>query len=557
VTIQKTVYLSSPFSASPDHQITSIIIMRAAHRLVSRWSFFLAALIGVVGVTEAKVAPAATEHRKLSDFDWDIIPRPDFPQVAFNNATASNEVIFRYDTPLLYVNKTFDVTVFENNCKTIGSSAIVSQADDSVDRELTVELDIDLANITDSEYYTSLNITNAQIGLCLRVDYNLHGDSVNFHETNLTININLTAGFEITSLNQTRIAESAIFVNTVTDYPVTAFHCDTTSRRLEFKPQLAQGEILRFCVEIDERFTNENVYVTEILWADLDQLQEDLTTTHSDIVEDTLEGPLTEKLCQGGICNIQTLVETKWFNGDIPSDINATGVAILAFGIPTDRRQRFLRAPIFFENVLGSNKQDLERHLQVQDGDDANLAQFGLNTRLKVKADDDSPSTLTIVGGVLLIACSSYCCIVGIFLILKKRKSHEEEEETEQKSEQSTALVSDYDTAPPAGDAKETSVTSGEERSTDSTSESDVEEHSTESEPTAEKGATLEVDTTIATEQQKQPKCESNDEEPATPELNTSTADAADQSVEVLVDINNDDDSPVEDATTNGEPCKE
>jgi hypothetical protein len=47
-------------------------------------------------------------------------------------------------------------------------------------------------------------MTNAVIGLCLRVDYLLN-DVPSTHETNLTIDIDLTAGFNPTSLEQIRI----------------------------------------------------------------------------------------------------------------------------------------------------------------------------------------------------------------------------------------------------------------------------------------------------------------------------------------------------------------
>ncbi len=140
-----------------------------------------------------------------NDFDWDILPREGFPAVAFNNFTTTKEIVFLYDSPLLYESKTYGVTIFDADCKTIGSNAITHLDDASVDRELTVLIDVDQETISKSTYYTAFNTTNAVIGVCLRVDYLLDGDSVNFHETNLTIDIDLTSVFKLSGIKQSEI----------------------------------------------------------------------------------------------------------------------------------------------------------------------------------------------------------------------------------------------------------------------------------------------------------------------------------------------------------------
>jgi hypothetical protein len=106
-----------------------------------------------------------------TDFDWDIQPKEGYPAVVFNNFTTSNEIFFVYDSPLLYENKTYGVTVFNADCKTIGSNAITQREVRSVEGELAVLLDVDQGTIFNSKYYKSINMTNAVIGLCLRIDY--------------------------------------------------------------------------------------------------------------------------------------------------------------------------------------------------------------------------------------------------------------------------------------------------------------------------------------------------------------------------------------------------
>jgi hypothetical protein len=194
----------------------------------------LAALLLVANLADAAIV------RK--DFDWEIKRREGFPAMAFNNFTATEEVVFLYDTPLLYENKTYRVVIFDKDCKTIGSSAITHSEDASVDRELCVSVDVDQATITDSRYYTSsLDVTNAEIGFCVRVDYLLNGDSVNYRETNLTIDVDLTAGFRLDSFKQIWVQSAQDRVNSNIEYPVLVYHCDESNDKLARIPVLAQG----------------------------------------------------------------------------------------------------------------------------------------------------------------------------------------------------------------------------------------------------------------------------------------------------------------------------
>jgi hypothetical protein len=140
-----------------------------------------------------------------ADFDWDIKPRQGYPSVSFNGLVHTEDIIFQYDAPLLYEDKTYRVTVLDDDCKTIGSDAITHLEDASVDRELTVLVNVDQGVISDSPYYRQVNMTAAVIGLCLRVEYLLGEVSVNFHETNLTIDIDLTSVFKLSGIKQSEI----------------------------------------------------------------------------------------------------------------------------------------------------------------------------------------------------------------------------------------------------------------------------------------------------------------------------------------------------------------
>jgi hypothetical protein len=341
------------------------------------------------------------------DFDWDIEPRDGYPAVAFNDSTTTKEIIFLYDAPLLYESKTYGVTVFNADCKTIGSNAITHSEDASVDSELTVLLDVDQGTISNSTYYTSINITNAVIGLCLRVDYFFNGDSFNFHETNLTVNIDSTADFNITSLEQMRVGALRDQVNIT--YPVVAYHCNELSDKLVSKSNLTQGDALQVCVEIDPTIVEENVFVTDILSFDLDQANMDQNVTHKKIIDQGISDALTSKLCQGGICNMKTQLESRWFNDPIPGNINATGVALLAFG-PSGSGQgvRFLRAPIVFQT----------RNRKLQQGDDGNaFGNFILSTSLNLPSSKEKDEKSDKLPELMFVGAAALM-FVGVALLL-------------------------------------------------------------------------------------------------------------------------------------------
>jgi hypothetical protein len=386
----------------------------------------------VLALLVANFAPAATAIRDLKvDFDWNIQPQDGFPVIAFNNLTTTKEVIFQYDSPLLNENenKTYAVTIFESDCKTIGSNAITNTADASVDRELTVLVDVDQGTISNSLYYESVNLTNAIIGLCLRVDYLWNEDSINFHETNVTINVDLTAGFELTNVQQMRTGASQDQVIVDIDYPVIAYHCNAVNDKLAVSPDLTQGSAMQLCVELDPTSDNDDVYVTDILSADLHQQKTDLSVANREIIEEAIPDFFTSKNCQGGICNIKTQLDSSWFSDSIPGDINATGVAILAFGSISTGTQRFLRAPIVFQQRGSAGDRELARKLQ-QGDEETSLAEFSLSTSLKKPSDDDKTPPVLFICIAILVSLFNVCCIIGLLACVRRRKGTAEQEES-------------------------------------------------------------------------------------------------------------------------------
>ena len=295
--------------------------------------------------------------RNLGDFDWDIMPEDGFPSIAFDDANEESEVIFKYNfTGALSDRKYLGVRLFQNDCVSTPDASLAF-INNTVGDELNVELDIIQETISNSVHYVDVNGTAAIIGFCLRVDYNyVDGDglteSINFYETNVTINVDLTANFTLSGISADRTSADAEAANADLDYPVEAYICLEDNTEVTDPGALEQGSILQVCVRIDDEVETQNVFVEDILTFIVSQPDGDATP--STVISSGVPDPLTDKTCrEGGICNVKTQLLSKFFTDVAPGDLRVDGVAILAFGkaslmpssSPTQATRR-LRTPI-------------------------------------------------------------------------------------------------------------------------------------------------------------------------------------------------------------------
>jgi hypothetical protein len=296
--------------------------------------------------------------RQLGDFDWDITPEDGYPVIAFDDTNEDSEVVFKYNfTGNLTDNKFLEVKLFQNDCSTAADASLAFTNSSTLD-ELDIDLDIIQETISSSVHYQDINATAAVIGFCLRVDY-YHVDddeiteSVNFHETNVTITVDLTANFTLTAVSAERTSADNEAADLKLDYPVEAFICLDDNSEVLSPAALAQGSFLQVCVKIDDAIVTENIVVEDILTFVVSQPGG--SATDSETITNALADPLTDKVCrESGICNVKTQLLSKFFTETIPTDLQIDGIAILAFGraslmpssAPTTTPGRRLRAPI-------------------------------------------------------------------------------------------------------------------------------------------------------------------------------------------------------------------
>lgn len=241
-----------------------------------------------------------------------------------------------------------------------------------------VELDINPTIIVNSPLYTQLNVTTAQIALCVRVDYVWHKESYNFHETRLTLTVDLAAGFRLVAVGTAR--EGAMQVTEDILCEVVAYFCDSTTLALvDPDPILEPGMILSVCVQ-KAPDVPDALYLDDIWETDLDSIQ------YSDtIIADFMPtDQLTAKTCRGGRCHIQSALASKWFDDEV---LNITGVALCAFG-DSSADDRFLYPEL---DVDGGFLQDAPTERNLQENLEWDIARLENFPTISFSGEDKNP----------------------------------------------------------------------------------------------------------------------------------------------------------------------
>ena len=404
----------------------------------------------------ASWAVNADPRALAGDFNWEITPEDGFPSIAFDDASASKEVVFKYNfTGTTGPYKYLVSSLLDKNCNQTAdaSLAIIQNVSGNA---LEVDLDIIQETITSSSSYNeNAEGTSATIDFCLRIDYDYKdattGDveSINFHETTVTITVDLTANFTLASITTNRTAATEDNANANLDYPVEAYYCQDNNGEVPGSV-LTQGSLLQFCVRMFENVTAD-VYVEDIMEFTLTQPGSVPLTAPSRPIVNTQPDPLTEKLCiEMGICNIKHQLSSKWFAVPNPKPLRVDGVAILAFGkassmpsaAPGNRR---LRVPI--RGLLSADqvKAMMERQLEAEAAAHKQVAiyqpdrklqatdsPFGLNVALDSDAGQQpttkstqgsNTAVIAIVVVVLLLVAG---CLLYFFCARKKKTVQEE-----------------------------------------------------------------------------------------------------------------------------------
>eukprot|EP00977_Amphora_coffeiformis_P016864 scaffold5345_cov126-Amphora_coffeaeformis.AAC.2 len=296
-------------------------------------------LNGLVGSSDLPAIRRKLAMRGLADFDWEVQPEPDYPSISFEGAEDDKEVRFLYNYTGTTVpgSKYLKHELLRGDCKTPASTDAVAVSfyeDIATNKEYQVDVNILQESVAGTPEYMDIDVTAAMINFCIRVDYiNNDGteESINFHETNVTISIDLTANFTLTAINVDRISADQVDEDVALNCEVQAYFCNENNENVE-QPTFVQGEIMTVCVEIAE--SDRDLYhLYDVMDMDLEQTKANgIDKDQSGIIVDQRATGLSDKFCKNGICNIRHQLASKFFDERDPNNLDIAGVAICAFG---------------------------------------------------------------------------------------------------------------------------------------------------------------------------------------------------------------------------------
>jgi hypothetical protein len=341
-TFYLTIYNRKTIALLPTSNTQREQDIQAQHSLIMLMRYLhLAILAATAASALSQSAPESADmDRQLAgDFNWDIQPEDGYPIIGFDNTTEESEVVFKYNfTGALIPNqKVLEVNLYQNDCKAPADTDALKFTKNITGDELNIELDIVQENISNSTHYKDINGTAAIIGFCLRVDYNYvdalnNSESVNFYETNVTINVDLTANFTLAAIDAERTGADNEQADAKLDYKVEAYICLDNNTEVFSPAALFQGSALQVCIKIDDTVVTDNILVEDILTFTISQPESTNSATSTPIANG-VANPLTDKVCrESGICNVKTQLQSKFFTDTNPKNLKVDGVAVLAFG---------------------------------------------------------------------------------------------------------------------------------------------------------------------------------------------------------------------------------
>lgn len=249
-----------------------------------------------------------------------------YPKISFHNASGDEELIFKYKVPPSGGDSFYTAIVYQNDCKNVGDDSVIAKthALEGNDGFVTVVVDVDLGTVSQSAFWSRTSSSTALLRFCLRLDYYMFEESINFSETNVTIQTDLRAGFDLTAVNITSSGRERQRNSTAAFAPnaVHAFDCaDKSTQKMGNEP-IVKGQELQLCVASDPAVASDLI-VKDIYSLGLSQDYEG-GTHYASIIAGYQPDTGTTKQCEQGMCSIHSQLASKWFEGDEPKDIVAT-----------------------------------------------------------------------------------------------------------------------------------------------------------------------------------------------------------------------------------------
>jgi hypothetical protein len=188
---------------------------------------------------------------------------------------------------------------------------------------------------------TSGSQVTAEIRFCVR--FGLYTKSVtsvevNFLETLVTLNVDLTDGFEIGSI---AVAPRDRLVRTANQvYLVIGYRCDAANDKVVIDLAITQGTVVKVCVEPDAEATADGIKMRSI--DDFTWSRNSPNTVNQPAIvgrNRVAANQLTTLVCTGGqqICSFETILFAAFYT--TPGAVLGAGVASMQFGTTNNGRR--------------------------------------------------------------------------------------------------------------------------------------------------------------------------------------------------------------------------
>jgi hypothetical protein len=217
---------------------------------------------------------------------------------------------------------------------------------DNMDRDVSVNITLDSATISDNSLIYSEDTlgsqVTAEIRFCVRFGLKTLGPTsleVNFLETLITLNVDLTDGFEIGSIAVEPKDKLVRTANQV--YQVVGFRCDSDNKLISDLTPINQGSVVRVCVSPDAEATADGIKMRSIDLFTWSRTTPNAVTQAAIIARDTIAANqlTTYDLCRGDlVCSFESILFANFYTA--LGSVAGSGVASMQFGTNTSRRLR-------------------------------------------------------------------------------------------------------------------------------------------------------------------------------------------------------------------------
>jgi len=352
----------------------------------------------VTGITVADVSVAV-----IFNMDASINYVSNCTHIEFSDTTASEEIALCYNISDKNATvRLFDKTCTEELTSTAGLSLSSMERVDgtpaTTNDDLTVKIDVNgtaMSDVTSDNNIWSYDADTkiGKIEFCVRIDLLVESTSINFHENQLTIDVDMSNDFQLVSISTMRVEADVEETEAETNITLNGFQCEDSTGTVS-NAVMSQGKVLGLCVEMVAPATG----VKLVSVSSLDFVQ-DGGASSSPIVDGTVVG-IAEANCEyknRTLCFIQAIITSEFYNqeyADLPMTVS--GSVIFEFARRRRHRRQLEDSSIAFDNDVEQDVpaiQEPPRILQEDSSSSSPAGGFSLTINLRETTSVEDPAS--------------------------------------------------------------------------------------------------------------------------------------------------------------------